>query len=113
MGKKQTTDVDSMKIALRSRDRLGFRLLPDELLVVGSQLSTEGERLASDRGINDENVGIDGLGAESSDAWEEWLEERRRLELFLETLQEERELARMKERTVNYPEGGVMVITLL
>ena len=103
MRKKQTTDVGGVEIALGSGDDRGFRLFPDKLLVVGSELSTEGEGSASERGIDDENVGVEGLGAE----------ERRGLEQLLETLEEERELAGMRRSRKDYPEGGVIVITLL
>ena len=93
MREKQTTDVGGVEIALGSGDGLGFRLLPDKLLVVGQELSTEGEGVAPERGVDDENVRVDGLGAEGGDAGEERLEERRGIEQFLEILQEERELA--------------------
>ena len=113
MREKQATDVGGVEIALGNGDGWGFRLFPDELLVIGSELSTEGEGSASERGIDDENVGVDGLGAECGDAGEEGLEERRGLEQLLETLQEERELAGMRRGRKDYPEGGVIVITLL
>ena len=76
MREKQTTDVGGVEIALGSGDDRRFRLFPDKLLVVGSELSTEGEGSASERGIDDENVGVEGLGAEGGDAGEEGLEER-------------------------------------
>lgn len=113
MREKQTTDVGGVEIALGSGDDRGFRLFPDKLLVVGSELSTEGEGSASERGIDDENVGVEGLGAEGGDTGEEGFEERRGLEQLLETLEEERELAGMRRSRKDYPEGGVIVITLL
>lgn len=113
MREKQATDVGGVEIALGSGDGRGFRLLPDELLVVGAELPAEGEGATSERGVDDENVGVDGLGAEGGDAGEEGLEERRGLEQLLETLQEERKLAGMRRGRNDYPEGGVIVITLL